>query len=134
MNIKGSVAEYLPYVWVCTPVCAYEYLHKNVIIDVFMMIYPNISKELKHENTVRLLEGNVVVKIDSRSGRLTASINNIIFCEKIHEEGMNVALVIPNSTDITQVMDNILQYFNTAFNQCTPQLCSKKIIIKSQKL
>ena len=98
------------------------------------MIYPNISKELKHENTVRLLEGNVVVKIDSRSGRLTASINNIIFCEKIHEEGMNVALVIPNSTDITQVMDNILQYFNTAFNQCTPQLCSKKIIIKSQKL
>ena len=47
-----------------------------------------------------------MINIESGIGRINYSMINITFCEKIHEEGVNMTLVITNSTDVTNYMDD----------------------------
>ena len=48
-----------------------------------------------------------MINIESGIGRINYSMINITFCEKIHEEGVNMTLVITNSTDVTNYMDDL---------------------------
>ena len=84
-----------------------------------MPLYSNVSKEFKHDNTDTFLEGAGVTDIDSCPGRLTAFMYSIIFHKKMHEEGVNMTLGLPNSTVVTRDMDVIFQNFNMSCNHCT---------------
>ena len=60
-----------------------------------------IVKRKKHDNKGQLLEGTVVINIILGPGRLTAAMDNIIFHEKMHKEGVNIELGLPKSTAVT---------------------------------
>ena len=74
-----------------------------------MPLYPIILNSFKYDNTCHLLQGPVVIKIDSGTGQITVSVDQIIFHEKMHEEGVNKTIVITNTNVVTQDMDGIFK-------------------------
>jgi hypothetical protein len=81
---------------------------------VIYPLYPNISPTFEFSESGRVLKGPVLLKVDSGPGRISTAAENLIFREKALHLGLIILLGLPNSTAVTQEMDDIFGAFKTA--------------------
>ena len=93
-----------------------------------MSTYPNSSIKIEWDNrTGQLLKGTVFLKVDSGTGRLSKSKDNVDFRQQMWESRIVVMLGLTNSTEVTQEMDDLYQTFKPQTYASTKRATSLKI-------
>ena len=67
-----TVETYNSFAYVFKSGCTDEQLMQKIIKDVYLPLYPNLHKVVKHDNNGKLLAGPAFIKTDSGQGRLVA--------------------------------------------------------------
>ena len=64
---------------------------KQIITEVYVPLYPNVSPTVTYDDKGKLLEGPVIFKTDSGQGRLSATFENLEFKERMAAKGVYTA-------------------------------------------
>ena len=95
--------------------------------EVLKVCYPHTSPKVKPNKTSRMVEGPLVLKTDSGPGRLSNSVKNIEFRQKLLDEGIFIFLGFPNGLSTTQDMDQSYAMFQPAYHRSVVCVASANI-------
>lgn len=119
--------DYSSFVCVHKSGCTGEELFKQYYEVEILPLFPNVSPECVRDENRKLLRGPIVTKVDSGQGRLVATVEAQEFREKMARLGVIILLGLPNSTSVSQELNQTYQMLKVRNAGCTPRLYGEKI-------
>ena len=106
-----------------------EYV-ENVTKDLFPE--GSITLEIKLDDHGRLISGPVLWTVDTGPGRLTSNQGEFArvwdeWAKKMHEQGIIICGLLPNSTTVSAVMDELYRAFKIATRKATQTVFAAKV-------
>ena len=114
--------------------CTDEELLQQIIVDVYLPLYPNLSPVTKRDANGKFLRGPIIIKTDSGQGRLSATLQSVEFRERLRSLGVYIVLGLPNSTSCTQEMDQLYQDFKGKCQAQTFRVFNRKLAERSRRI
>ena len=137
-KIKGKCGQktfidILPYVAVHPKGSIDNDLFMQMIEQVSFDLYPaeTISLKVEFDNVGQLVKGPVLWNVDSGPGRLANTEGNedkyAMWSKKMHDKGIIIVGLCPNSTSVTAIMDELFRAFKLDFRSSARQVYAAKI-------
>ena len=126
-----TTEEYPSNVCVRTSGCTDEQLFQQLISQIYLPLFPNCSSTIERDDNGNLLKGPIIIKTDSGQGRLAATLDSVKFRESMWEQGVYIVLGLPNSTSVSQEMDQLYQTFKGKCRSKTLALFAEKLSKRS---
>ncbi len=86
------------------------------LVLFYKSLYLNLAHQIKWGAGGKLIEGPILLKLDSGPGRNCKSKKSIKFCHDMYQEGIHLGPGLPNMTSCTQKMDDFLKFYKGKTN------------------
>ena len=101
------------------------------VIEFIVSLYPNVSRKIKRDENGRLLQGPILIKVDGGQGRVSKKFSNILFRRRMELMGVYIICGLPNSTAVTQEMDDFFRVFKAMCRMNTQKIFAEKTLQSS---
>ena len=106
----------------------------NFIFICFLPLFPNRSSTIKRDDNGKLLQSPIIVKTDSGQGRLAATLDIVKIRQSMWEIGVYIVISLPNSTSVSQEMNQLYQTFKGNRRSKILELFAEKLSSRSTRI